>query len=217
MSRLLLALRLKTYVGVFPEQLLGLDQASNGFWGAPGKSTWKYRCLIQHYFLPAEKRSRRHRVVGCSPCGRRIPVPASQISGKMPVQDYINHPEVNTAKSGICILYYFKLVATLWWTNIAIEHGHLIIVDFPINSMVDLSMAKCGCSPEGTPQKFRCFMVNKKNVWFLGSDRSDALRRFFMSWISWRIFETCSSGDVLLVHRCSRNPMGIRGDNPLEN
>ena len=31
----------------------------------------------------------------------------------------------------------------------AIEHGPVEIVDFPINSMVDLSIAKCGCSPEG--------------------------------------------------------------------
>ena len=31
------------------------------------------------------------------------------------------------------------------------------IVDFPINSMVDLSMAKCGRSPEGKSTKFGGF------------------------------------------------------------
>ena len=31
----------------------------------------------------------------------------------------------------------------------AMENGPVEIVDFPMNSMVDLSMAKCGCSPEG--------------------------------------------------------------------
>ena len=35
-------------------------------------------------------------------------------------------------------------------TNIAIENGPVEIVDFPIDSMVDLSMAKCKRSPEET-------------------------------------------------------------------
>ena len=30
---------------------------------------------------------------------------------------------------------------TLWWTNIAMENGPVEIVDFPINKMVDLSIA----------------------------------------------------------------------------
>ena len=33
--------------------------------------------------------------------------------------------------------------------NIAIEHGPIEIVDFPIHSMVDLSSSLCGCLPEG--------------------------------------------------------------------
>ena len=34
----------------------------------------------------------------------------------------------------------------------AMENGHRNSGYFPINSMVDLSMAKCDSSPEGTPR-----------------------------------------------------------------
>ena len=40
--------------------------------------------------------------------------------------------------------------SSLWWTTIAIENGPVEIVDLPINSMVDLSMAKCDSSQEGS-------------------------------------------------------------------
>ena len=41
-----------------------------------------------------------------------------------------------------------KVINTLWWTNIAMENGPVEIVDFPINSMVDLSSSLCKRSPE---------------------------------------------------------------------
>ena len=42
-------------------------------------------------------------------------------------------------------------VATLWWTNIAIEHGPVEIVDFPINSMVVIFHCKLWHFTRGYP------------------------------------------------------------------
>ena len=44
----------------------------------------------------------------------------------------------------------------------AIEHGHLYIVSFPINSMVDLSIVFCKRLPEGKHQRANLWWFNEK-------------------------------------------------------
>ena len=39
------------------------------------------------------------------------------------------------------------------------ENGPVEIVDFPINSMVDLSMAKCDSSPEGNSHEVTTYQT----------------------------------------------------------
>ena len=53
------------------------------------------------------------------------------------------------------------------------ENGPVEIVDFPINSMVDLSMAKCDSSPEGN-QPFQ--IQHRKMQWIIASRRAIALQ-----------------------------------------
>ena len=106
---LLLALGLKTYVGVFPEQFLGfdLDQASNGFWGAPvkapeniGARSSTVSCLLRSGVGVIEWWD-----VALAAEGFQF-LQARSL-WKNDSLRRLNHPEVNTAKSGICILYYF--------------------------------------------------------------------------------------------------------------
>ena len=142
---------------------------------SPGKTTWKYRCQIHHCFLPAEKRSRRHRVVGCSPCGRRIPVPASQISlGKG----------------------QFKKIKSPWGQYC--QEWDMYFVLF------------CWLLPLKSSNTM--FYGQQKYFWFL-TQTDPTQCGDWMSWISWRIFETCSSQSPLKDLWCSFGSCSISNGN----
>ena len=58
--------------------------------------------------------------------------------------------------------------------HIAMENGPVEIVDFPMKSMVDLSMAKCDSSPEGKSHASKDDLMEYKMVfhgilwWYTG-------------------------------------------------
>ena len=45
------------------------------------------------------------------------------------------------------------------------ENGPVEIVDFPIHSMVDLSIAKCDSSPEGMQSDLRYNSAKPRHAW----------------------------------------------------
>ena len=132
--------------------------------------------ILPMFYLCLTSNCRPRTSIGGSLCGVPESLPAASAGDGFPHREGRFDTD-GTDETWVSWLRIFPVSfpsSTLWWTNILpwkitmfngkIHYKWYIwpieIVDFPINSMVDLSMAKCKRSPEGTAWWFGTWLFH---------------------------------------------------------